>query len=453
MRYSEKLHSLIPGGSHTYSKGDDQFPDNAPEILTRGKGSTVWGANDDSYLDYGMGLRSVSIGYADETINAKVIESINLGNNLSRPSHLELQAAEKFVELIPSAEMVKFAKNGSNVTTAAIKLSRGYTGKSKILRCRQHPFFSFDNWFIGSTEMNKGVPSKYRSDTLLFDFNNATQVERIIEESGFDVACIILEPAADTCPSFGNKTETCCGLRQCNRAYSSKAKQSFLTKLRGICDKYGIVLIFDEMITGFRWDIGGAQTFYGVNPDLSTFGKAMANGFSVAALCGKKALMSLGSTDVSGRERLFLLSSTHGAEMTGLAAFLATVSAIEQRNVIEHLWNYGSKFVEMFNQISIGEKMDKYIFLKGPVVNPVYFCLDFNGNSCFALRTLFNKELIKAGVLMPWISFSLSHGPKELYQTGEALQKAMRACRTALNNDSVNDSLRTIQRPVFRKYN
>ena len=453
MDYSKRLHSLIPGGAHTYSRGDDQFPENAPPLLMRGKGAYVWGPGDDKYLDYGMGLRSVNIGYADETVNNAVISAINLGNNLTRASYLELQAAEIFIETIDYADMVKFAKNGSNVTTAAIKLSRAYTNKTKILRCRQHPFFSFDDWFIVSSQMKKGVPLNYEKDTLLFDYNNIEQVEQIVRDIGNEIACIILEPATDVCPKVSELDVDCCGMNSCTRIMNGQNDPNFLHKLRKICDRNNIILIFDEMITGFRWHISGAQKMYGVKPDLSTFGKAMANGFSLAALAGRRDIMKLGGIDEIGMERLFLLSSTHGAEMSSLAAFISTVESIDERSIIPHLWNYGSRFVSMFNQISKNENMEQHIFAKGPVVAPIYVTLDQNFQNSMLLRTIFNQEMIRQKVLMPWLSFSFSHGDKELQITGEALQKAIRSCKMLLEQGLESKWVNKVQKPVFRKYN
>jgi len=179
--YRKRLHSVIPGGAHTYSRGDDQFPSNAPSILESGKGYQVYCAEGKEYLDFGMGLRSISIGYAEPQINSAVIAAIEKGNNLTRASTIELEAAETFVNSIESADMVKFCKNGSNATSAAIKLARSYTGKSMIARCKNDPFLSFDDWFIGSTVMNRGVLESTINLTKFFKYNDIDSLKLLLE--------------------------------------------------------------------------------------------------------------------------------------------------------------------------------------------------------------------------------------------------------------------------------
>ena len=162
-KYTKRLLKVIPGGAHTYSRGADTFPENAPPILEKGKGVYTFGTNKQKYLDYGMGLRSVNIGYSEKSINKAAIQAIQKGNNLTRPSVIELKAAELFTSIIRNADMVKFTKNGSTAVTAAVKLSRAYTGKDIVLRCAQHPFFSYDDWFIGSTKVPRGVTSETKN--------------------------------------------------------------------------------------------------------------------------------------------------------------------------------------------------------------------------------------------------------------------------------------------------
>ena len=169
--YSSRLQKVIPGGAHTYSRGNDQFPSNAPPILVRGEGAYVFDAEENQYLDYSMACRAVNIGHAEAEIDASAIKQIRNGNNLTRPSLIELQAAELLVDLIESADMVKFTKNGSTAVTAAVKLARGYTGRDLVVRCSDHPFFSYDDWFIGSTQITKGIPERNLELTKTFRYN------------------------------------------------------------------------------------------------------------------------------------------------------------------------------------------------------------------------------------------------------------------------------------------
>ncbi len=200
MQYQEKLKAVIPGGAHTYSRGHDQFPSNAPQILARGKGAYVWDPAGNKYLDYGMALRAVTLGYANSRINAAAWRAIEYGNNLTRPSIIELDAAELMVDLIPSADMIKFAKNGSNVTTAAAKIARAYTGKRYICIPKQHPFFSFDDWFIGTTPITRGIPPEHVGSTLVFDYGKIDSLECLFKMYPGEIAGVMLEPSTTQTP-------------------------------------------------------------------------------------------------------------------------------------------------------------------------------------------------------------------------------------------------------------
>jgi glutamate-1-semialdehyde 2,1-aminomutase len=426
----EKIHSLIPGGAHTYSRGDDQFPENAPPILARGESCYVWDTDGQRYLDYGMGLRAVTVGYAFDPIAKAAIEEIYKGNNLTRPSLTELKAAELITELIPSADMVKFAKNGSTVTSAAVKLARAYTGKRYIAICTEHPFFSYDDWFIGTTLMNNGIPEECKFLTLKFNYNSIDSLEKLFVEYPDQIAAIILEPATTIEPV-----------------------DNFLQKVKKICHKNGSIFILDEMITGFRWHLNGAQKYYNVEPDLSTFGKGMANGFSVAALVGKKEIMNLGGILNEGQERVFLISTTHGAEMSGLGAFIKTVEVYKELDVISHLWNYGTKLIEGINAISKELGIDKFFYVEGVPCSPNYITKDKAGKISLEFRTLFSQEMIKNKVLMPWIALSYSHKEKELEITLEAVKNALNIYTAALGGGIKKYLESKIIKPVFRERN
>ncbi len=200
MNYKERLSHLIPGGAHTYSRGSDQYPTNAPAILEKGKGAYVWDPDGNRYLDYGMALRAITLGYADPRVNAAALREMENGNNLTRASMIELRAAEVITDLIPSAEMVKFAKNGSNVTTGAAKIARAHTGRRYICIPRQHPFFSFDDWFIGTTPITRGIPESHVGNTLVFDYGDIASLERHFQEHPGEIAGVMLEPATTLTP-------------------------------------------------------------------------------------------------------------------------------------------------------------------------------------------------------------------------------------------------------------
>lgn len=452
MNYQERLLNVIPGGAHTYSRGFDQYPANAPQILTHGKGSYIFDSDANKYLDYGMALRAVNIGYAEDEIDNAAIAQIRYGNNLTRPSMVELEAAELLVELIDSVDMVKFTKNGSTAVSAAVKLARAYTGRDLVARCSDQPFFSFDDWFIGSTPIVKGIPQETIEKTKMFGYNDILSLERLISAFPGQIACVVLEAAATECPSVEDFKSGCCNQAVCTRPYQNSS-ENFLQQVERLCKRHGIVFILDEMITGFRWDMRGAQHLYGVNPDISTFGKAMANGFSVACVAGKREIMELGSTELLGQERVFLLSTTHGAEMCGLGAFVETMKFMQKNNVISHLWSYGNQLINLINDLATTHGIAENFKAGGVACSPYYSTLDRSGNNSLELRTLFSQEMIRQGVLMPWIALSYRHGKKELAVTERAIDQAFKVYRRALDEGVEKYLVGEVIKPVFRKFN
>src|SRR3984957_6797941 len=290
LELQRRAHELIPGGAHTYSKGDDQFPECAPPFIERGKGCHAWDIDGNEFIEYGMGLRAVTLGHAFEPVVEAAYQQMQRGANFTRPARIEVEAADEFLRLVDGADMVKFAKNGSDVTTAAVKLARAYTGGDLVGIWGDQPFFSTDDWFIGTTEMNAGIPQAVINMTLKFRYNDIESLRELIEKHPGQIACVLMEAETTTPPTAG-----------------------YLEAVKELCERHGMVLIFDEMITGFRWHLSGAQKFHGVIPHLSTFGKAMGNGFAIAALVGKREFMRLGGID-HDQPRVFLLSTTHGAE-------------------------------------------------------------------------------------------------------------------------------------------
>lgn len=427
--YRSLAKQYIPGGAHTYSRGEDQFPSNAPVVLTRGEGCYVWDTDGNRYLDYGMGLRSVTIGYGYERIAQAAISGIYDGTNLTKPSVLEIEAAMDMVDLIEGMDMVKFGKHGSIVTTAATKLARAYTGRKYIVRCYENPFFSFDDWFIGNTVMNAGIPQEIQNLTLHFHYNQIETLQALFDRYPNEIACVILEPATTVEPV-----------------------DQFLQKVGQLCKANGAVYILDEMITGFRWDLHGAQHYYKVIPDLCTFGKGLANGFAVSALLGKREIMCLGGLE-HDQERVFLTSTTHGAEMVGMAALRETIRVYKELNVISHFWKYGRKLVDGMNAIAHSLGIREYFYMEGTPVSPNYVCKNAEKNMSIEFRTLFAQEMLKNGVLMPYIALCFSHQSAELKYTLDAVEKSLKVYKKALEHGVKNYLVGNPIKPVFRKYN
>ena len=447
MDYQQRLLKAIPGGCHTYSRGFDQFPSNAPQILSRAKGAYVWDQNKRKFLDYGMGLRAITLGYSYGKVNRASFKQIKLGNNLTRPSLIELEAAEKIIDKIPYVDMVKFAKNGSNVTTAAIKLARAYTGRQYIAIPKQHPFFSFDDWFISKTNIVKGTQENAGLFTLFFDYNNLESLKNLFIEYEDKIAAVMLEPATTEVPYPYNPDDLD------SLELIETKKNNFLKDIRKLCNKNKSLLILDEMITGFRWDNLGASHYFDVEPDLLTFGKAMANGFSIAALCGKKEIMEIGSITRKGQERVFLLSSTHGAEMSSLGAFLKTFEIYEKEPVVYNLWKYGKTLKNEANEISRKLGLIDYFSFYGPGICLNYQTRNIKKENCLKFRTLFAQEMMKRNIIMPYVSVSYSHKQNDLKNTLLAISGALKIYKKALESDINNYLDGNSVLPVFRKYN
>jgi len=427
---NEKLHTLVPGGGHTYSKGEDQFPYWSPRIMMRSQGAYCWDVDGNQYVDWGMGNRVIILGHNDSVVNDAVKAQLDIGLNFTRPSILEYELAEYLVDLLPAAEMVKFGKNGSDVTTAAIKLSRAYTGRKYIACCTDHPFFSVHDWFIGSTPMNSGVSDEIANFTLKFSYNDMEGLHKLFDEYSGQIAGVILEPVKN-----------------------DKPHDDFLLRLRNLTRREGTVLIFDEMISGLRFDVRGAHHLYGVYPDLVTFGKAIANGFSFSVLAGNRSIMDLGGIRHPHR-RVFLLSQTHGAEGTGLVACRATLEEYQRRQVNTHIARMGKRLVDGIQALAQEESVSDYVRVLGFEVNPQILCTSSEGKFWPALHTSFHEEVLARGVIIPWTSITFSHNEKELDQTFEALRHGMRKVRSVIDSQTVERSFfGPAVKPVFRPYN
>ena len=425
----KKSHTLIPGGAHTYAKGDDQYPELAPGFLERGKGCHVWDLDGNEFIEYGMGLRSVTLGHAYEPVVEAAYRQMQLGINFTRPSSIEVECAEEFLSFIDGAEMVKFAKNGSDVTTAAVKLARAYTGRDLVAICVDHPFFSVDDWFIGTTDMSAGIPQAVKDLTVKFHYNDIEEVQSLFAKYPNQIACLFMEVERLEPP-----------------------KEGFLQQVKELCHANGTLLIFDEIITGFRWHMGGAQKYHGIIPDLSTFGKAMGNGFSIAALCGKREIMELGGLK-HDREKVFLLSTTFGAETHSLAATLATMKIYKTEPVIEHLYRQGDRLTKGINQSVQEHHLEENFGVLGKPCNLLYFTRDQNGQPSQPLRTLFLQEIIRRGVIAPSLVVSYSHTDEDIDRSLDAINEALYVYRKALDEGYERYLVGPSIKPAVRKYN
>ena len=405
-----RLREIVPGGCHTYAKGDDQYPELAPGVIARGLGCHVWDVDGNEFVEYGMGLRAVTLGHAYPPVVDAVRASLALGTNFSRPAAIELECAEAFLRAIDGAEMVKFTKDGSTAVTAAVKLARAHTGRELVGVCVDHPFFSYDDWFICTTTSDAGIPPSTRRQVAGFRYNDLDSVRALFDAHPGRVAALLLEAARTDEPAPG-----------------------FLQGLQDLCRRHGAVLIFDEMITGFRWHEGGAQKLYGVVPDLSTFGKALANGFALSALAGRREIMRLGSRE-RAQDQVFLLSTTHGAETPALAAALATMRVYADEPVIEHLHRQGERLRRGIAAAAEARGVAGHVFAFGRACNLLYATLDADRRPSQDFRTIFLQETIRRGVIMPSLVVSYAHTDEDVDRTLEAVDGALEVYARALSD-------------------
>ncbi|WP_137127639.1 glutamate-1-semialdehyde 2,1-aminomutase [Roseomonas sp. HF4] len=431
---SERLrsvaHHLIPGGCHTYAKGDDQYPVLSPGFIARGSGCRVWDVDGNEYIEFGMGNRAVGLGHAWPEVVAAAREAMTHGANFTRPAAIEVECAEQFLDLIGTAEMVKFCKDGSDATSAAMRLARAWTGRDLIAICSDHPFFSTDDWFMGTTPVDAGIPETVKRLTLCFRYNDIGSVRSLFAEHPRQIAALILEPSRGEEPVSG-----------------------FLHEVRRLCTENGTLLILDEMITGFRWHVNGAQRLYGVDPDLSTFGKALANGFSLSALAGKREIMSLGGLEQTERPRVFLLSTTHGAETHAMAAGIANMQIYRREPVIEHLHRQGASLRTQAEQAIQRHGLQEHVRIVGRNCCLAYATLDVEGKPSQAFRSLLLQETIRRGVLMPSLVVSYAHQDEDIARTVDALDGALNVYRMAMESGVERFLVGRPSDIVYRRYN
>ncbi|KGO83048.1 hypothetical protein Q762_04705 [Flavobacterium cauense R2A-7] len=434
--YRKAIHNLIPGGSHTYSKGDDQFPILSPAAIVRGKGSHIWDVDGNEYLDCSMGLTSVSLGHAYEPVLDAVRKELENGVNFQRPAALEKEMAETFLALVPGHDMVKFSKNGSIVTTAAVKLARAKTGRDLVAFPVDHPFYSYDDWFIGKTACNKGVPEAVSNLSVTFQSFNIESLKELFAKYPGQISCVITEPEKGNYPHLPADFNVA----------------DFLKQAVELCHENGALFIADEMVTGFKTEFPGTITKYGVTPDMATWGKGIANGFSFCALTGTKEVMELGGITREGEEKVFLISTTHGGETHGLAAAIATIKEYQNKNVIAHNHSIGKKVAELCQQLVTENGLNNYIEVVAAEWMPFFVFKDKSGAVSQGYRTLFMQEMIKRGVLFQGVFMPcFSHTEEDAYYFAKAFGGSLKVYQEALEQGYEKFLVGSPAKAVFRK--
>lgn len=410
---------VIPGATQTFSKGFNQFVQGvSPVFLERGKGSHVWDVDGNEYIDYIMALLPNILGYAYKAVNDAVKAQLEKGVSFSLPHPLEVELAEKLVEIIPCAEMVKFGKSGSDATSGAIRVARAYTGKDMILFCGYH---GWHDWHIGATTRNLGVPKQVSELTQNFKYNDIEDLSNLFKRYKGKVAAVIMEPMNFYEPLEG-----------------------YLQEVKNICHKNEALLIFDEIVTGFRFSLGGAQELFNVIPDIATFSKVIANGFPLSAIVGKREIMEK-FTDV-------FYSLTFGGETVSLAAAIATLKELQTKDVIGHIYRQGQKIKDFVNKTAVGLGIEENVKCIGRQCLTLMKFMDIEGRDSLALRGLFQQEVVRQGILfLTTNNLSYSHSKLDVDKTLEAYGNALQVLKSALQENNIDKYMlgKSIQ-PIFK---
>ena len=418
---SEKLldraRAVIPLGSQTFSKSFTQYPREAPMFLAGGEGARVWDVDGNSYVDLVSGLLPVVLGYRDPDVDEAIRKQLCNGISFSLATGLEVELAERLIELIPCAEMVRFGKNGTDATSAAVRLSRAFTGRDRVAVCGYH---GWQDWYIGVTTRNKGVPSRVSDLTHNFPYNDLDALAELLAGHPGEFAAVIMEPINVSEPAPG-----------------------YLESVKKLVQEHGALFVFDEIITGFRISLGGAQDHFGVTPDLACFGKGMGNGMPISAIVGRADVMQ-------EMEEVFF-SGTFGGETLSLAAAIATIDKMRREPVIEHLWNTGAALAAGAEERIAKHGLEDVIKLNGLAPWKVFGLEGRPDSSTNAIRTVFIREMLRNGVLVNGShNVSYAHGPNEMQEIFAAYDQTLAVLAEELATGDLDKRLgNNIIRPVF----
>ncbi|MFA7419359.1 MAG: aminotransferase class III-fold pyridoxal phosphate-dependent enzyme [Melioribacteraceae bacterium] len=407
---------LIPSVTQTLAKGPTQWVNGvAPKYLVKGKGSHVWDVDGNEYIDYMMGVGPLSLGYAYPKIDEAIRKQLEDGITFSMMHPLEVEVAELIREIIPNAEAVRYSKTGADATSAAVRLARAYTGKDKILCCGYH---GWHDWYISVTARKNGIPESVQANSFTFNYNDINSLKNSIDEN---TAAVILEPVVFNEP-----------------------KDNFLHKVAELCKEKNVILIFDEMWTGFRMALGGAQEYFGIKADLATYSKAVANGMPISILAGKKEIMQLADEDI-------FFYTTFGGEALSLAATKATIEELKEKNVPKFLDEQGAKLKNGYNSIAQKLGLD---FTKAIGYNwRSMATFDEKAGDPLIQKSLMQQEMIKRGVLWQgFFNMSYSHSNEDVEYTLKALEESLSILKQAVESNNLKAMLKgePVQ-PVFRK--
>ena len=407
----------IPLASQTFSKSLTQYPRGvSPFFFEKGKGSKVWDVDGNEYVDFVNSLAAVTLGYCDKDVDGAVQEQMKNGVTFSLPHKLEMEVAEKLIEIIPCAEKVRFAKNGTDATSAAIRIARAYTGKEHIAVCGYH---GWQDWYIGSTTRDLGVPQSVKELTHKFEYNNIESLEKIFQEQ--ELACVIMEPMNIEYP-----------------------KDGFLKGVKELAHKNNALFILDETVTGFRYSLGGAQELFDVMPDLATFGKGMTNGYPLSAV--------VGSSEVMQKVEDIFFSGTFGGETLSLAAASSIIDKYKKKQVIEHFSEVGTYLLEQLNQLIDNKGLSAIFWTSGHPSWSFLHIKEQEKYNTFEIKTFFLQEMFKRGILtLGSHNISFSHTKEIVDQLLDVYAEVLPMVKENIKNKTLLENIQgDVLQPLFK---
>ena len=417
----ERAIKVTPLGAQTYSKSYRYYcQGDSPAFIDRGEGCYLYDVDGNKFIDFVCALGPITIGYNNEEINNAVKKQLDKGISFSLQAEAEVDLAEKIIDIIPCAEMVRFVKNGGDATTSAIRLARAYTGRDLVALSGYH---GMHDWSIGSTENNKGIPSDVSNLTKTFEYNNIESLEELFEEYPNQIAAVILEPIQANGP-----------------------KDDFLQKVKDLSHENGAVLIFDEVVSGFRYALGGASELYGIVPDMAAFGKGMGNGLPISAVAGKKEIMKQIEDGI-------FVSTTFGGEALSLAGSLAALEILEKPGVYEHIWKLGSILKEGLEDLIKKYELEDVILVSGLPPHCGVEFEDVGSLDYLDINSIYSQAMIHNGIITVGINnINLSHTEKEIVAYLNAAEEAMINIKKAIEQDSTEGILigKKVD-PVFKR--
>ncbi len=417
----ERSLQVTPVGAQTFSKSYRYISGNCtPYFIDHGDGAYVWDVDGNKFTDFILGLGPITVGYNNQEVNEAVKEQLSRGILFSQSAVLEVELAEKLVEVIPCAEMVRFVKNGGDATTAAVRLARAATGREMVAVCGYH---GMHDWYIGSTTLNDGIPDSTVALTKTFEYNNIRSLEKLFAEYPSKIAAVILEPAQSCGP-----------------------EDDFLENIQKLCKKNGVVLIFDEVVSGFRIALGGAQEYYGVTPDLAAIGKGMGNGMPISAVVGKKELLNQIDSGI-------FISTTFGGEALSLAGALKTIEILARPNSFKHLWKISTELMEKSTALVKVKGVEDVVTMWGLAPHSGFMFKEKGQLQPVDFLSVYQQRLLQEGILSVGINnFCLAHTEADIQNHLNAVDKALDDISKAVEQNSVDDILQGSGiNPIFKR--